>query len=355
MAYMAYFSNESRVLAKPFAFEEDYAPSRITGRTEELSSLGKYLEPATEGLKPPHIWVSGPSGSGKTSLVESELSRLRQDQGLGWLRIDCWVDPTVYLALDRICRDLRILRAEQQSVSFKLQRLREHWGKIPFVLVLDEIDMMAPKERAALLYTLANVRKVGVVAIAYNRKSLAELDTRVRSRLNPRILHLKPYSTREVVAILDGRAAEGLQPDTWNRDVLHRIARLSGKDARLAIKTLGDAARNAERGGAAQVEDEHIKEAWTGLTELKTQKKLQDLTQHHRILHDMVNQAQEITSKDLWRSYREQCKDRKLKPISPRTFLVYLNRLVRLRLIEEEHVIDRGRVRVLRSLANPKT
>ena len=85
------------------------------------------------------------------------------------------------------------------------------------------------------------------------------------------------------------------------------------------------------------------------MAELKKLRKLQNLSQHHRILNDIVDQAQEITSRELWRSYLEQCTQRKLKPTAPRTFLEYLNRLVRLRLIEEEYVVDQGRIRVFRS------
>ena len=350
---MAFYPSESKVLSDPTVFSEEYLSQKFEVRDSERSWLTRQFEPAAQGLKPTHVWVHGLSGSGKTSLVEWTLSSLKKTKGLQWMRLNCWVDPTYYLALDRLCRELRILRAEQQSASLKLHRLRQHWAGTPFFLVLDEIDMMAPKERATLLYNLSNVDKVGLVAIAYNQRSLASLDARVRSRLNPNMLQFKAYSPKQLEEILAARAEEGLHPGTWEADILQRIARLSGHDSRLAIQTLGRAARHAERTGASRLSEEHVKEAWTGLTELKTIRKLEGLTQHHRILHFLVNQAQEITSQDLWRSYAKTCKSRKLKSIAPRTFLVYLNRLVRLRLIDEDYVIDRGRVRVLRAPDHP--
>jgi len=349
---MAYYSNESKILAKPFAFSEDFLPPTIQAREAEASKLRGLLKPTVDGEKPPHIWVHGPSGSGKTSLVESVLTDLDRNKGPRWLRINCWEDPTNYLVLDRLCRELRLLRAEQQSTSIKLQRLKQHWGSYPFVLVLDEIDMMAPKERATLLYTLSNVGKVGLVAIAYNIRSLAYLDRRVRSRLSPSVIRLKPYSDGEVTGILKTRAEFGLQPESWKEGTLRKIARVSENDARLAIQILRNAAHRAERIGAAGIAEEHLETVPADLAELKIHRKVRDLTQHHRILHDTVVQAQEITSSDLWRSYQEQCKHRNLKSIAPRTYLGYLNRLVRLRLIEEEFIIDRGRQRLFRPVNN---
>ena len=65
---------------------------------------------------------------------------------------------------------------------------------------VDQPSLDDPKVRQAL----------NLVAIAYDQKALGSLDSRVRSRLNPRILQLKPYSTKQAEQILQARAEEGL-------------------------------------------------------------------------------------------------------------------------------------------------
>lgn len=342
---MAFFGQQSGIIAQPFVFSESYRPGQLTGRSAEMSQLLKCLEPAVQGGRPGHAWLLGSSGSGKTSIVGAVLEQMKVES----LRVNCWEDPSAYLVLDRVCRELRILRAEQQSTSYKLQRLKDHLGKRPFVLVLDELDMMPPRERSAILYHLHDFGKLGLVVVSYSRSAYTELDGRVRSRLNPTIILVKPYEPEQLADILRARAEHGLMPESWSREQINRIAALAERDARLAIQTLGKAAQAAERGQAREIAATHIDAAWAGYSDLKAAYRLKDLNIHSRMLYELVQKAQEIPSTDLRRAYLERCKQSKLTPIAERTFLVYLKRLIGQRLIEEEWVIHGGRTRMIRA------
>ena len=351
---MAYYSNESTIIAQPFIFSEDYIPDHLVGRDKELRHLTDILGPATAGKKPPHIWLTGPSGSGKTSLVHAALTKLGRRVGDDWLRINCAEDPTSYLALERMCRELRVLRAEQQSASIKLQRLSAQWGERPFILVLDEVDMMAPKQRSDLLYLLSNVSKVGLIAIAYHRTTFAELDRRVRSRMSPEMLHLRRYPDASLAAILEHRAQLGLQSDAWNEKLLKEIVGRAEQDARLAVKILGRVAQHAERARSSTITEDHLKSVTAALEDIRLLQRTRHLNPHQILIQQLVVQAKEITSPDIRKSYVEQCKERKLKPVASRTFLVYLNRLVNQKLVEEEYVVDQRRMRVFRPVSGAR-
>ena len=345
---MAYYSNESTVITDPTVFDASLDPSSLVGREKEFAVVTTFIDSVYRVPTASHLWMYGPAGSGKTSLVRLALvasERTKTNSAF----INCGEEPTYYAVLDRICNELRLLRSEQQSTSAKLRRLRQRWGQQPFFVVLDEIDMMAPKERQALLYGLANSGKVGLVAISYKRNSLSSLDSRVRSRLTPKILMVKPYSRSQLLTILISRAQQGLYESSWNTGVLRRIASLSDSDARMAIRTLGAAAFEADRAGAETLTTEHVRAAWTDLTAVRQERLAHDLNLHQRLILDIVRRKATIRSAELKTAYGRACRSRHVRPVATRTFLLYVNRLVRYRLIEEEYVVDRGRHRVLKA------
>jgi cell division control protein 6 len=343
---MAFYPNSSSIVAKPFAFDETYVPDRLVGREQEIEKLRTCIEPARRNLTPLNCWLYGPSGSGKTSVVQSVLHEAQSQFGLRWAYVNCWQTPTYYLVLDRLVEHLRVLGAEAQIAKVKANAIVRALENQPLAVVLDELDMVTPRERASILYNLGQLGKVAVYCITYTGRSLAGLDSRVRSRLNCHVIELHQYERPQIVEVLKQRAEIGLFPGVWSDDVLARIADISEGNSRTAIQTLRSAAFLAERKRSPRLLVDHVNECWTGTGDLRKQHMLDALTPHHRLILTVVQEQGAVASGNLWRLYREACDGRSLQPVALRTYNHYLRKLVALRLLIEEIVIDKGRRRM---------
>jgi orc1/cdc6 family replication initiation protein len=342
---------ESRILVEPEVLSEEYVPTFLWGREEQVRQLKLHLAPALKQRKPLSVWLHGKPGTGKSALARWTLERLWQESRVQAVYMNCWERNSLYLVADGIVRELRITFAEKTETAVKLERFQRAIGNKPLVIVLDEIDKTAPKEGNTILYNLSRIGNVGLISICNSLYFLLNLDQRIHSRLALRQIAFQPYSSDELLTIVDQRAREALAPDSWDMETLRRIALLSDGDARIAIQTLRNAAELAELGRSKVIRDEHISQGFGSARELKQHYLLQGLTVHHRIIFDLIKTCGQpgVLSNTLWQSYLKHCSETGKRPVAGRTFSAYLATLVSLGLVESERAMMRGNVRLLRA------
>jgi archaeal cell division control protein 6 len=337
---------EDRIIIDPDLLMEMYLPSDVTGREAQIEELKACLEPAVRKQKPVHAWLYGRPGSGKTSTAKFILRQFESRTPVQGIYINCWEHATLHSVVDKIVRELRLLRTDQQNTSVKLERFERHIADQPFIIVLDEIDQPASKERNAIIYNLCRLEKVGLVCICNSRSFLYELDERIKSRLNPKQIEFRLYTVNDLSSILEQRAKVGLLPGSWNRDKLERIAKLAEGDARVAIQTLKRAADYAQLKGVREISDEHIEKGWNDSKHIKKTYLLDKLTEHHRLFYSIIKENNGIQSGELWDSYLEVCRRNNIGPVALRTYSLYVNKLKDLGLIRADRALVRGKVRV---------
>jgi len=341
-------SYHRRIVTDGEILSESYVPNILHAREYQVRELISWLSPTHQTNRPLHIWLYGPPGSGKTCVASYVLIELNQRFTLRHVYVNCWNHPTLYRILDKVAQELRLLGTEVQSTSVKLDTFRKAVGGKRFILVLDEIDRITPKERNAILYSLSSIEGLGLVCIADSRYSFHILEDRVKSRLNPKLVEFKPYTTRDLATICRFRAEIALDPDAWTAKTICDISQLAGGDARCAIQTLFIASRNAEKDGDRLILQKHVKEGCCQAHELTRVYALSTLTDHHRLLYQLVETKEEVLSGELWQLYLKKCKSKGIKPIAVRTFSDYMNRLKREGLITGKRAQLRGRVRMFK-------
>jgi Cdc6-like AAA superfamily ATPase len=89
-----------------------------------------------------------------------------------------------------------------------------------------------------------------------------------------------------------------------------------------------------------------VKHAWNSAKDIKKTYLLRKLTDHHRLLHELIVKNSGILSGDLWRLYLKTCSARRIHPIAVRTYSDYCNSLVELNLVEAKRAAIQGKVRV---------
>jgi len=338
------------IVKNPDAFDENFIQDGVPQRAEHIMKLFYCISPAVERKTPMHVWIHGKPGTGKTMTSKFFLKLLKEKYSIPGIYINCWECRTLFAILDRLILELKILGADKPDARFKLERLKRFLGSKPFVLVLDEIDQPSPKERSSIIYNFINLGNVGLICISYSRQTYYDLDNRVKSRLSPQLLEFELYQYQDLISILRERAEAALVPNSWNREDLESIALLSKGDVRIAIQTLKNAAYWAQEEGADNLVYQHIQNGVNKARKLKKKYLLKKLTKDHRILYGIIKERGEILSGHLWELYLKACSEKNIKPIAPRTYSMYINRLRDLGLIDTERAKVRGKVRVFRTV-----
>ncbi len=246
------------------------------GRQEESKQLRTCLAPALRGQPPLNAWLCGPSGSGKTLLARwvtestcgGATSRIS-------VYVNCWQHRSLYGVLQAIIGELKILDAEAQDTSVKLDRIQQAARGRPFIVILDEIDRPMPAQREEIIRGLLSLPRCDLACIAKGTQALATMDEGVQSRLSPVIINLPPYDVKELEDILIDRARRALAPDSWTPKVLRLIATAANGDARVAIQVLRQAAAAAEMSGNTTLTPRLIEQC---LRPLRLRKRRRDWT-----------------------------------------------------------------------------
>ncbi len=339
------YRQDQPILQNEDILGDRHIPQVIHARQNLINDFLRLLYPVTEGRKPINCWFFGRTGTGKTAAARWILRKLERESGVRGIHINCWENPTFFSILDSISRKLRMLGAEKLSTSFKLERLKRYLSGQQLVLFLDEIDQAAPKERNAILYNLSELSQTGIICSCNSQNTFLDLEERVKSRLNPARVIFKKYTDDEMLEILHRRATEALAPGTFSHAALREAARLSDGDARIAIKTLANAAYLAEKDSQEKIVSQHIIRAWNSAKEMKKTYLLRKLTDHHRLLYELITKNPKILSGDLWRQYLDLCKMKNIRPIAIRTYSDYCNELVKCSLVQSKRAAIQGKVR----------
>ena len=325
-----------------------YIPEKIKAREDQIEQIQCCLSPVINRQKPIHLWLYGKPGTGKTTTAVHAIRWLEEKSNINSIIINCWEKRSFYEILDEIISQLRILRAEQHRTSLKLEKIRLFLKGHPFVVMLDEIDQIRPRELSTVLYNLDSILNAGLICISGSVQRLAEIEDRVRSRLNPHTISFPAYSQRELFNILTHRVESALSENGCSQTALKQIARVSQGDARAAIRMLHRAAVMADHQKIDRITTARLKEQFKAAGETRKNSILSNLTHDHRMLFEIVKQNRQVLSGNLWQKYLQNCEQARRKPLAPRTFSDYANRLVQSGLITSERARVKGKVRLFK-------
>ncbi|MFC7047329.1 Cdc6/Cdc18 family protein [Halobacteriaceae archaeon GCM10025711] len=314
--------------------QDEFVPRDIVHRNAEMNLLSSALEPLLDDQPARNAFLFGPTGVGKTVTTRFTLRQLQEERFVEVTEVNCWRTHTqfgvLYSILDELGQTVDIHR--QSTPQDELLRRLEATAPDPFIVVLDEVDQL---DDPGLLYDLHAIPGVTLVLISNREEELfSRLDDRVNSRLKtgPRI-QFDRYHQAELVAILQDRADQGLQPRAVSEDCLARIADAAAGDARVAIGILREAARLADERNERRLTPALVEDAEPKARSSIHRSVIARLTDHQRLLYEIVQEAGTIRPPELYETYRDRVTG---TPKSERTVRNYLQKLAHYKLVRIE-------------------
>jgi len=189
----------------------NYTPEEPVGRDTELTRIAEATRPLVRNQPADNLLVYGPAGVGKTTCVEHVFDTLSDQGRVRTVVINCWQYNTRPSLLTELLVQLGYPAPRKgKPVDELLTKLGEWLTKNrSVVLTLDEFDQL--EDASEIIYDLELVtgeaaNHLGLVMISNRHPSKLYLDPQSRSRLNCQTLQFNPYSTEQLIDVLDHRA-----------------------------------------------------------------------------------------------------------------------------------------------------
>jgi len=194
----------------------------LVGRTTELAQVTAFFEEHLKQQKAGSLYISGPPGTGKTHLISYFLDQLRKSRRTKILYINCMKlsnSLDVYLEMMRqwnVSTDepSRLPNSDNfKELLIELERLvipeRKNSNISMFILVLDEIDQLKTNVLYQIFaWTTKSNSLLLLIGIANSIELTERLLPRLRSKkIHVELLHFKPYTTEQIIAIVQQRLA----------------------------------------------------------------------------------------------------------------------------------------------------
>jgi len=175
---------EGKIIWQADFFSDEYLPKDLIGRKEQVGRLQMCLSPMKDGQAPLNTWLYGPAGTGKTAVARVVARAVCESSSSCFaFYTNCWERRSLYSVVQAIAESLKVLGADAQDTNVKLDRIRQVVKGRPVVVILDDIDRVAPSERQRIIHTLLGLPHTGVVCISNRKEMLLSLEERTRSLL----------------------------------------------------------------------------------------------------------------------------------------------------------------------------
>ena len=263
---MSLFDNilkDSETLFKnEYALNFEFIPKTLPFRENEQHYIASCIKPLLNQRQGKNLFIFGPPGIGKTAATRFVLRELEEEtDNVMPIYINCWKKNTSYKIAYDICEQLNLKFLQNKRTDELLHLAKKVFTKLPAVFVFDEIDKL--EDNDFLYFILEEIPRKTVLLITNYKEWIAQLDSRIRSRLTAEFLEFRQYKPNEIKEILRQRIEYAFFPSVWQQEAFNLIAEKTAQlnDIRTGLFLLREAGNIAEMQASRKITIEHAKKA----------------------------------------------------------------------------------------------
>lgn len=346
------------------ALRSDYVPDHLPFRSEQITSIAEVLAPILHSSKPSNLLIYGKTGTGKTAVTKNVINKLSQtcsskDIPARFVYCNIRNAGTEYRVLAEFATTIGLtIPFTGLAVSEVLSRVQNFMksNSLHAILILDEIDHLVKSFGDNLLYDLTNSSAninpgfLSIIGISNDLQFKEQLGARVLSRLSEEETVFPPYSAIELKSILQERAKFAFNNNMFTEAAVNLCAALSGSehgDARRAVDLLRIAGEVAERDGAPQLDEKHVRIALQKIDQDRISDALKTLPIQAKLVliaavTNNVKEQSKASSGSIYEEYSRLCAQTGIEPLTTRRVSGLVTELDTLGLISA-NVVNYGR------------
>lgn len=272
------FEKASQIIRDAAPLDYDYIPERLVGRDAQMQELELLFTPlATQG-RACSAMLTGSVGTGKTVTARRFIKDMmaycaKAGRPVDTVLVNCRNKASETAVLQQIIRHFDPGHPDRGFSSDELiSFLRRHLmsNRRPFVIVLDEADILLKRSSVDIIYQLTRFSDCMELAPSVSLILISQepvydlLDEASRStfRKSNHVVFPK-YDRSQLRDIISDRVDLALIPGVISDDAIDLLAENASDygDARLAIELLDRAALMAEKDSDGIVSPEHVRAA----------------------------------------------------------------------------------------------
>ncbi len=300
-------SAEESLFLNPQFLDYDYMPKIIRFRENEQQHIALAIKPLLEKRNGKNLVIKGGPGIGKTIGVRSVINELQDEFGneIYCVYINCWKKDSPFKIVMSMCEQLGYKWTHNKNFDELMKEAANILNEKCAVIVLDEVDKLTDNN---IIYTLLeDIYKKTLILITNSDEFLANLDSRIRSRLTPDILEFKPYNRIETEGILKERLEFAFVPNTFDKNAFSKVVEKTFElgDIRAGLFLMKEAGEIAEEKSKKKIEVDDADKAILKLEEFKA-KKIDTFVNEDVELIELIKNNSGKTTKELFEIYRKK-------------------------------------------------
>jgi cell division control protein 6 len=341
-----------------------FVPYRLPHRDKELRLLTEFFSFILQSPEKmsQRVIIVGDVGTGKTALsqrfgadISSEANK--RTINLRYVHVNCReYRGSLFLILQHVVTAFhpnfpRRGYSAEELLGILMQVLDEENAYL--ILTLDEFDSLVQREGSEAVYKLTRLqeirqgkpRRLSLICILRNPKTIEQLDASTRSTLQSNIVSLGNYSKQQLTDILNDRVSLAFKALTIPEDTVSLVSELAlseGGNARFGIELLWRAGKHADADGSEVVSPECVRKAVSTIIPSMRKDDLSLLSFHEKLLllgmAGLFKESQKayVSLAEAERAYAVACEQSDVKPNSHTQLWKYMRSLSTMGIVKTE-------------------